>query len=51
MNIDDHFMNYLVISNHKLAKNTDKPSSGRLINETNTNTSKNVYKHRLAASS
>ncbi len=39
----DHFMNYLVISKHKLAKNTNK-----LINEINTDALKNALIHRLA---
>ncbi len=44
-------MNYLVISNHKLAKITKKTSSKNLINETNTDALKNALVHRLAASS
>jgi len=40
--LSDHFMNFLVISNYKLAKNTNKPSSRRLINDTNTNALKNA---------
>jgi hypothetical protein len=41
-------MNYLVISEHKLAKNTYKLSSRKLINETNTDALKNVLIYRLA---